>query len=72
MTARHLEPRGGDSAGQTLLADAHAKVAKLKVAEKFPVRLPRISAFAPPAPRPSPSSRSSITRLSIGSGQHGE
>src|SRR5205085_12700238 len=37
----------GTSAGQALLADVHNKVAKLKVAEKFPVRLPWNSAFVP-------------------------
>src|SRR5206468_5479468 len=35
------------SAGQALLADTHAKVAKLNVAEKFPLRLPRASAWLP-------------------------
>ncbi|HTK73669.1 MAG TPA: hypothetical protein VL371_00325 [Gemmataceae bacterium] len=48
ITACTLTPDlAATSAGQALLADTHAKVAKLNVAEKFPVRLPRASAWLP-------------------------
>src|SRR5439155_12697837 len=50
ITACTLTPDlAATSAGQALLADTHAKVAKLNVAEKFPVRLPRASAWLPVA-----------------------
>src|SRR5438067_1141341 len=50
ITACTLTPDvAATSAGEALLADAHAKVAKLNVAEKFPVRLPRAGAWLPVA-----------------------
>src|SRR5437667_5329955 len=50
ITACTLTPDlAATSAGQALLADTHAKVAKLNVAEKFPLRLPRASAWLPVA-----------------------
>jgi hypothetical protein len=48
ITACSLTPElAATSAGQALLADAHARVEKLNVAEKFPLRLPRASAWIP-------------------------
>lgn len=41
------EEEAQTSAGQALLADVQSKVADIKVAEKFPVRLPWISALVP-------------------------
>jgi hypothetical protein len=50
ITACSLTPDlAATSAGQAVLADAHAKVEKLNVADKFPVRLPRVSAWVPVA-----------------------
>lgn len=48
ITACTLTPElAATSAGQALLADTHAKVEKLNVADRFPVRLPRASAWLP-------------------------
>jgi hypothetical protein len=41
------EEEAATSAGQALLSDVQNKVAKINVSEKFPVRLPWISAFVP-------------------------
>jgi hypothetical protein len=47
-TALSLRPADVSSpAGQALLADVHARVAPLRVAERFPIRLPWVAALPP-------------------------